>query len=266
MGTLFRSLRLLAFGVILVGCASAPTLSHNEIARIHTARVVYIRQQPDFAILQDDHRLGVPVVVALNIGLGLGSALIGSVLLTPAIVDTDPESTNEFLSQYRDAISTSHLQQRLREAVDDVIPRVPWLKGVTPEVRDTPMTAHEMQKYAWDTGVDAVIFFYPVSGLYIDGTHLYAYVRVVVYVNPHGGQAPFEYDSAELGCLCKLVIPDQDPKQAYQSIYAISPKQRFQVWFANDAAVLRQDSDLGVSQAHDELAHYLGALPATKAP
>jgi len=262
---LFRGLSLFVLGAALAGCASGPTLAHNETTRIHTARVVYIRQQPDFAIFQDDHRTGVPVVVALDIGLGPAGALIGSVLLTPAIVDA-PDSTTEYLSQHRDAASTFQLQRRLQEAVDDVIPRVPWLKGATREVRDTPMTAREMQKYTWDAGVDAVIFLYPVSGLHVDGTHLYAYVRVVVYANPQGGQAPFEYDSAKLGCLCKLVIPDQDSQKPFQSIYAITPKERFQVWFANDAAVLRQDSDLGVSQAHDGLAHYLGALPSAKAP
>ena len=264
MGTSFRNLGLLMLGAALAGCASEPALEQREIARIHTARVVYIRQQSDFAIFQVNDYSGVITMLALN--YGFAGALAGNLLLPPTLSQADAAITDDFLYQHQDTVSTFRFQDRLQEAVADVIPRVPWLNGVPQETRYTPMTAYEMQQYVRDAGVDAVIFLYPVSGLDVDGTRLYVYLRVSVYANPHTDLSPFKYDSVNLGCLCKLVIPDQDPKKAFQSIYGISLKQRFQVWFANDASVLRQDADRGISQAHDELAHYLGALPTTKAP
>ena len=114
-------------GVIaLAGCSSQPALSHHEIERIHSVRVVYLKPQYDLGMFTRPNSLGPATVVGITFGLigGLTGSLIDNGLSTGP---NGNEFTDKKLSQYQGIATSLDTRRRLFTIASQAVAATPWL-------------------------------------------------------------------------------------------------------------------------------------------
>lgn len=244
----------LILAATLGGCSSQPTLNHQEIDRIHTAKVVYIRTSEVLGVFQDPNGGVMPVP------LGGGQQMF---IYMPDKMTGPGILTKEYLSgTYGSEMASLDVRQRLFAAATQAIPQVSWLAKAPFSVIDHTMDNDAMWHDVLDSNVDAAIYLEPIVALAISGTHLRLGIKVTVYVNPRTRNA-YRYDSVLIGSDQEIRLK-QDPNKPHQSISARSPEQLADIWFEDHAAQLHGDMELELTQIEPGLVHYLAGNGSTK--
>lgn len=247
----------LILAVSLAGCASQPTLSHNEIDRVHSVKVVYIRA-PD--------ALGIYAYYPTGGGIMPVPTGGGTLFLPTPTVDMNGSKfvTEQYLSStFQSELTSLDTRPRLLAAATQAISQVSWLAKAPLSVIDHPMDDDAMLRDAQDSNLDAVIYLKPRVEMEYLGRYLHLGIDVTVYVNPRTKSA-YRYDTAMIGSDQEIQLK-QDPNKPHQSISARSPKELAAVWFSDDAAQLRGDIELELPQIEPDLVHYLGGDAPAKA-
>ncbi len=251
----------MCIGAILSACASQPTLSHREVERIRSIKVVYLQPQYDLGMFDHPGSIGPATVVGITFGAigGMTGSLIDNGFSTSPVGNN---FTDKKLSQYRDIAASLDTRKRLLAIATQAITATPWLKGMPLEIVEQPVAADYMWQHTRDSSEDAVIYLIPLVGLDSYAGHLHVQFWVDVYANPHT-QSPYLYDSAELGKIFEQRVA-VDSGGTMNSFYALELDARLQMWFANDGATVRNDLDPTLQEISTGLVRYLATDAAAE--